>query len=238
MSFIKKFSEIFIPTHAAHFSLYTRTMIPTIIGSTSLISTLNPFHDKGILFTVYGFVILLIFMYITKTLRKILNALLLPFIFIALGLLINFISMILKLTTPPLYSLILSSFKISLIFISFSLFFQLISFKEMRFIMKILGLKWLARILSISIVIMPIIFNNYAESYMATLLKLGRRKVYKAVKPLIIQTAILALDITQVLYFYGFPSDVELSVSRPGIKEILLIIFITITAIVFLIFTF
>ncbi|MEM0489713.1 MAG: hypothetical protein QXH73_00680 [Ignisphaera sp.] len=236
MSSVKRFAELFIPIGSRVFSIYTRIFLPISMSSISIVSTLQPFQDRGIVFTVYGFTVVLSLMYIVKILERALRSLTLPFMFIALGLLVNFISMFLGLTPPPIYSLILSAFKVSLIFISIALLIQWLSFREFRCVLKMIRLSSLAKILTIVMAVMPTLFNNYAESYTAVFLKLGRRRVYKAVKPLVVQSAILALDIAQALYLYGFPRDVCISIDRPKAKEIALIVAIIFIGIVLLLY--
>uniref|UniRef100_A0A7C2ZBM5 Energy-coupling factor transporter transmembrane protein EcfT n=1 Tax=Ignisphaera aggregans TaxID=334771 RepID=A0A7C2ZBM5_9CREN len=221
MSVAKAFSSIFICSRRSSLSLHARIALPTMLAILSMVSMVFP--ERGIIFVIYGYTVTIMALHRVKSLGKAIRGLMLPLLFIIIGLLMHMLSRFLGYPSPSIYSLVLSSLKISLMFLSMTLFFQWVCIRELRYILARIKLERISALLTLSLAIIPIIFNMYSESYTAAMLKFGKRKVYKAVKPLVIQTAILSRDVSQALYLYGFPSSYNIEVKTPTAKEIALI---------------
>lgn len=224
MSMIRRFSDIFIPSCSARISIYVRSILPLAILIMSILSI--GLRECGIMFVAYCYCIVMAALSMCRALSRSLQGLALPFIFIAIGFAMHLLTRALGFPTPSIPSLVLSSFKLALVFLSITLFFQWVNLREIKYILARVGLGRTASYLSIAFAIMPMLFNLYSESYTAALLKFGRRKVYKAVKPLVIQAAVLARDIAQAIYLYGIPTPLRVPVEKPSIAELLLLVII------------
>lgn len=234
ISSIRRIGELFIYTYADRFSIYTRFSIPMAILVMAIVSMCM--DNQGIMFTIYGYLIIILSLLLCRTLTKSFRGLLLPFLFMVIGFSMHLFAKALGYPTSTIYSLILSSFKIALIFLSITLFLQWINLKEVRHILNKLGLRRTSSYLSIVFTTMPILLHIYSESYVATMLKLGKKKIYKAVKPLIVQAAILAKDMTQAVYLYGISEHCKISLKKPMAIEIVVVIAIIVLGIHLLIF--
>lgn len=235
MSIAKRFGDLLIPTCRTKPSLYLRILLPISLLVMSIASTIT--RERGVIFTVYGYLIVLSALHLCGLLTRSLRGLSLPFLFIAIGFLVHLLTMAIGYPTPSIDILILASFKIALIFISIALFLQWVSFREIRYITAKIGLQRIASYLSIAFAVMPMLFTLYSESYTTTILKLGKKKAYKALKPLIIQTAILAKDLAQAVYFYGIPTTPKIVINKISISEILLFVAVTAIGVALLILT-
>lgn len=235
MSIVKRFSDIFIPMCRIKPSLYLRIFLPIALLLMSIASTV--IRERGVMFIIYGYSIAITILCLCNSLARSLRGLTLPFMFIAIGFTAHLLAMVMGYPTPSIYVLILSSFKIALIFISITLLLQWVSFREMRYIIAKIGLKKISSYISIAFAFMPTLFTLYSESYTTTILKLGKKKLYKALKPLIIQTAILAKDIAQAIYLYGIPITPKISADKLSINEVFLLIAVVTMGTVLLILT-
>lgn len=222
MSLARGFGELFLSAPIISLSIYTRVTLPMAMLILSVFSSI--FRDRGLVFVLYGYCVIVFALCISKTLKKSLKGLSLPFVFLALGFITYLVTMALGYQTPSIYVLAFSSLKVALIFLSITLFFKWVNFREVRYILSKIGLSGITSYLSIAFTIMPTLFNLYSESYVTTALKYGKRRAYKAIKPLIVQTAILAKDIVQAVYLYGLPSNPRLELKKPSTLEILLVL--------------
>ena len=217
MSLARSFGELFIPSPLRRLSLYTRLALPLSMAATSIASTV--IQNSGVVFAVYSYAVAVAAMYLSGILRKALAGLALPAIFIAMGFAIHLLSKVLGYPTPPIHALALSSAKVTLIFIYISMLVQWLTFREIRYLLHRVGLGKLGLYLTLSLAMIPLLSNLYWESLVSATLKFGRRRAYKAVKPLVVQAAIIARDYAQALHLYGFPGTPSLEIAKPSALE-------------------
>jgi len=223
MSFSRNLAELFIPLYSGKgFSLPTRIAMSVVMIATPII-TQTFFRGQKIFVTIYIFSLALMLLYMCCNLKRVLRGLALPLVFIAIGLVVVMISKLLGYPTPTLRELVLSSVNLATLFLSISLFFQWLSLRELRWILTKIGMSRLASLTTATLAFLPLLLNNYVEAYIATLMKFGKRKVYKAVNSLIIHTSIIANDVAQAIHFYGLPQTPRVRVGPPKPLEILLV---------------
>ena len=166
MSILRDFSELFL-FHRREMSflksLYTRVSIPIAIMIESFTS-LTLMHGLCILFTVYSYLLLLFMLHLLRGLRRALNALKIPMIFLGLGYTVTLLSIALGYPAPSLTQLTVSSAKIGLIFLSIATLTQVVSLRELRWIMSRLGLGKLASFMAIVFSFIPLLLNLYSEA--------------------------------------------------------------------------
>lgn len=221
MNTIRRFGDLFIKSCLISTSLYTRTLLPMALFLMTAISI--SIRDRGVVFVAYGYSIVVFALCLCKNLLRSLRGLALPAVFILMGFAIHVLSKILGYPTPSVYTLALSSFKLALAFLSIALFFQWIEFRELRYVLTRVGLGKVASYITMALTIIPLLSYLYSESYVAAVLKFGKRKAHKAVKPLVIQSAILAKDLAQAIYFYGLPKSNKVLIKKPSFIEVSLL---------------
>ncbi|MCC6045641.1 MAG: hypothetical protein LM572_02565 [Ignisphaera sp.] len=236
MSFLRSLVELFIPAHSAkRLSLLTRVFTSTMLMIIPVV-TQTLFKGQKIFVTLLILIITLLLLYMYSNLKKVLKGLTLFLVFIAVGFAVTIISKFLGYPTPTATELILSSANLTALFLAVSLFFQWLSLRELRWILAKLGMSKLASLVTATLALLPLLFNNYAEAYTATLTKFSsKRKVYKAINALIIHSVIIANDIAQAIYLYGLPQISKVKVELPKPVELVLMAVITITTILLLV---
>lgn len=231
MSSIRGFSALFISHRKRNvFSIYTRILLLLALFIEIVVS-MTLFRESNILFTVYANSIVFALLFMVGGAEKVLNALKLPMLFILIGFATTLFSMAMGYPTPSINSMMLSTAKLTALFLTIALFFQWISLRELRWIMNRVGAATCGGLVVATLALIPALINNYSDAFTSTLLKLGRRRVYKALKPLVIHAAMLSRDIAQALYLYGIPSPSRIESYRPRLKEIILSIAIIVLGI-------
>ncbi len=210
----------------SRFSIHFRFLLLLTL-LVEIVVSITFFKDSNILFTVYVVGISFAILFAVSNIRKVLNALKLPLIFVLIGFVTMLFSMIMGYATPSLKTIILSSAKLTALFLVIALGFQWISLREFRWVLKKLGLGKIGSLATVALAVMPVLMYLYSDAYIATLLKLGKNKVHKALKPIIIHAALLSRDYAQAIYLYGLPKTIQIDMKRFDVKELLLFLAIS-----------
>lgn len=199
-------------------SIATRLYIPLILMMFLIFAIdINYIQVAVIQVTAIFIIEFVIFMYIGG-LKRIASALILIFIFIAMGLAIRFISIILGYEPTRLEEMAISTSRVIEFFFAITIAMQWIRISEYRWLFKKLRLESIAILFTVTLTQLSSILIAYSEALTTIRLKYGGRGLQKIVKPLVIYSISYGRDVAEAIYMYGVPEPkVNISIGKTDI---------------------
>uniref|UniRef100_A0A7C5XMG5 Cobalt transport protein n=1 Tax=Ignisphaera aggregans TaxID=334771 RepID=A0A7C5XMG5_9CREN len=226
---LRNLAYIFAYKVNSNISLVTRLYIPLIL-MIFLIFAINIDYILMAAIQVIAVFILefIIFMYIGGF-KRIASAVILISIFIAMGLAIRFISIMLGYEPTKLEEMAISTSRVIEFFFAITIAMQWIRVSEYRWLFKKLRLEDIAILFTVTLTQLSSILVAYSEALTTIRLKYGGRGLQKIVKPLVIYSISYGRDVAEAIYMYGVPEPkVDISIGK---IDILLIVAISSTLI-------
>jgi hypothetical protein len=226
---LRNLAYIFTYKVNSNISIATRLYIPLILMIFLIFAIdINYIQVAVIQVTAIFIIEFVIFMYIGG-LKRIASALILIFIFIAMGLAIRFISIILGYEPTRLEEMAISTLRVIEFFFAITIAMQWIRISEYRWLFKKLRLESIAILFTVTLTQLSSILIAYSEALTTIRLKYGGRGLQKIVKPLVIYSISYGRDVAEAIYMYGVPEPkVNISIGK---TDILLIAAISFTLI-------
>lgn len=175
----------------------------SIIVTSLLLFILDLPLNKIVLLTTLLFTLEFLILWISGGLRKVLSGFVVILVFVFIGFLITLFSMLIGFASPPIGYSISSMFRMVVLVLSFATMVQFFTVEEIRWIMVKLGLEDISTIVTLTLSQLPLTFIQFSEAIITIKLKLGRRDLYKVVKPLIIYSIMNSLNLAEALYIHG-----------------------------------
>lgn len=199
-------------------SIATRLYIPLILMIFLIFAIDINYIQVAVMQVTAIFIIeFVIFMYIGG-LKRIASALILIFIFIAMGLAIRFISIILGYEPTRLEEMAISTSRVIEFFFAITIAMQWIRISEYRWLFKKLRLESIAILFTVTLTQLSSILIAYSEALTTIRLKYGGRGLQKIVKPLVIYSISYGRDVAEAIYMYGVPEPkVNISIGKTDI---------------------
>jgi len=207
LSIVRNFAYLFISSERSRgYGIATRISIPIILlfslSITYIVPVKAPLGIHILFILIYEFLLIWRF----TRIKTFVSSLILVLIIIAIGFIINILSPYIgsPISIDPL-SLIVYSARMAGIIIALSMIFQLMSLREIIYITEMLRLSKLSSIITIAFSQLPLTAIQFSEAITTIRLKYGRRGLFLAIKPLIIETILNSRSIAESLYLYGLP---------------------------------
>jgi hypothetical protein len=175
----------------------------SIIVTSLLLFILDLPLNKIVILTTLLFTLEFLILWISGGLRKVLSGFVVILVFVFIGFLITLFSMLIGFASPPIGYSISSMFRMVVLVLSFATMVQFFTVEEIRWIMVKLGLEDISTIVTLTLSQLPLTFIQFSEAIITIKLKLGRRNLYKVVKPLIIYSIMNSLNLAEALYIHG-----------------------------------
>jgi hypothetical protein len=175
----------------------------SIIVASLLLFILDLPLNKIVLLTTLLLTLEFLILWISGGLRKVLSGFVVILVFVFIGFLITLFSMLIGFASPPIGYSISSMFRMVVLVLSFATMVQFFTVEEIRWIMVKLGLEDISTIVTLTLSQLPLTFIQFSEAIITIKLKLGRRNLYKVVKPLIIYSIMNSLNLAEALYIHG-----------------------------------
>jgi hypothetical protein len=175
----------------------------SIIVTSLLLFILDLPLNKIVLLTTLLLTLEFLILWISGGLRKVLSGFVVILVFVFIGFLITLFSMLIGFASPPIGYSISSMFRMVVLVLSFATMVQFFTVEEIRWIMVKLGLEDISTIVTLTLSQLPLTFIQFSEAIITIKLKLGRRNLYKVVKPLIIYSIMNSLNLAEALYIHG-----------------------------------
>jgi hypothetical protein len=195
----------------------------SIIVTSLLLFILDLPLNKIVILTTLLLTLEFLILWISGGLRKVLSGFVVILVFVFIGFLITLFSMLIGFASPPIGYSISSMFRMVVLVLSFATMVQFFTVEEIRWIMVKLGLEDISTIVTLTLSQLPLTFIQFSEAIITIKLKLGRRNLYKVVKPLIIYSIMNSLNLAEALYIHGVYKP-----RRPrlfnGVKDFIIII--------------
>lgn len=215
---MRNLAYIFTYKVNSNISIATRLYIPLILMIFLIFAIdINYIQVAVIQVTAIFIIEFVIFMYIGG-LKRIASALILIFIFIAMGLAIRFISIILGYEPTRLEEMAISTLRVIEFFFAITIAMQWIRISEYRWLFKKLRLESIAILFAVTLTQLSSILIAYSEALTTIRLKYGGRGLQKIVKPLVIYSISYGRDVAEAIYMYGVPEPkVNISIGKTDI---------------------
>jgi hypothetical protein len=215
---LRNLAYIFTYKVNSNISIATRLYIPLILMIFLIFAIdINYIQVAVIQVTAIFIIEFVIFMYIGG-LKRIASALILIFIFIAMGLAIRFISIILGYEPTRLEEMAISTLRVIEFFFAITIAMQWIRISEYRWLFKKLRLESIAILFAVTLTQLSSILIAYSEALTTIRLKYGGRGLQKIVKPLVIYSISYGRDVAEAIYMYGVPEPkVNISIGKTDI---------------------
>jgi hypothetical protein len=215
---LRNLAYIFTYKVNSNISIATRLYIPLILMIFLIFAIdINYIQVAVIQVTAIFIIEFVIFMYIGG-LKRIASALILIFIFIAMGLAIRFISIILGYEPTRLEEMAISTLRVIEFFFAITIAMQWIRISEYRWLFKKLRLESIAILFTVTLTQLSSILIAYSEALTTIRLKYGGRGLQKIVKPLVIYSISYGRDVAEAIYMYGVPEPkVNISIGKTDI---------------------
>jgi hypothetical protein len=215
---LRNLAYIFTYKVNPNISIATRLYIPLILMMFLIFAIdINYIQVAVIQVTAIFIIEFVIFMYIGG-LKRIASALILIFIFIAMGLAIRFISIILGYEPTRLEEMAISTSRVIEFFFAITIAMQWIRISEYRWLFKKLRLESIAILFTVTLTQLSSILIAYSEALTTIRLKYGGRGLQKIVKPLVIYSISYGRDVAEAIYMYGVPEPkVNISIGKTDI---------------------
>lgn len=215
---MRNLAYIFTYKVNSNISIATRLYIPLILMMFLIFAIdINYIQVAVIQVTAIFIIEFVIFMYIGG-LKRIASALILIFIFIAMGLAIRFISIILGYEPTRLEEMAISTSRVIEFFFAITIAMQWIRISEYRWLFKKLRLESIAILFTVTLTQLSSILIAYSEALTTIRLKYGGRGLQKIVKPLVIYSISYGRDVAEAIYMYGVPEPkVNISIGKTDI---------------------
>lgn len=215
---MRNLAYIFTYKVNSNISIATRLYIPLILMIFLIFAIdINYIQVAVIQVTAIFIIEFVIFMYIGG-LKRIASALILIFIFIAMGLAIRFISIILGYEPTRLEEMAISTLRVIEFFFAITIAMQWIRISEYRWLFKKLRLESIAILFTVTLTQLSSILIAYSEALTTIRLKYGGRGLQKIVKPLVIYSISYGRDVAEAIYMYGVPEPkVNISIGKTDI---------------------
>jgi hypothetical protein len=215
---LRNLAYIFTYKVNSNISIATRLYIPLILMMFLIFAIdINYIQVAVIQVTAIFIIEFVIFMYIGG-LKRIASALILIFIFIAMGLAIRFISIILGYEPTRLEEMAISTSRVIEFFFAITIAMQWIRISEYRWLFKKLRLESIAILFTVTLTQLSSILIAYSEALTTIRLKYGGRGLQKIVKPLVIYSISYGRDVAEAIYMYGVPEPkVNISIGKTDI---------------------
>jgi hypothetical protein len=175
----------------------------SIIVTSLLLFILDLPLNKIVILTTLLLTLEFLILWISGGLRKVLSGFVVILVFVFIGFLITLFSMLIGFASPPIGYSISSMFRMVVLVLSFATMVQFFTVEEIRWIMVKLGLEDISTIVTLTLSQLPLTFIQFSEAIITIKLKLGRRNLYKVVKPLIIYSIMNSLNLAEALYIHG-----------------------------------
>jgi len=175
----------------------------SIIVTSLLLFILDLPLNKIVILTTLLLTLEFLILWISGGLRKVLSGFVVILVFVFIGFLITLFSMLIGFASPPIGYSISSMFRMVVLVLSFATMVQFFTVEEIRWIMVKLGLEDISTIVTLTLSQLPLTFIQFSEAIITIKLKLGRRDLYKVVKPLIIYSIMNSLNLAEALYIHG-----------------------------------
>jgi hypothetical protein len=215
---LRNLAYIFTYKVNPNISIATRLYIPLILMIFLIFAIDINYIQVAVMQVTAIFIIeFVIFMYIGG-LKRIASALILIFIFIAMGLAIRFISIILGYEPTRLEEMAISTLRVIEFFFAITIAMQWIRISEYRWLFKKLRLESIAILFTVTLTQLSSILIAYSEALTTIRLKYGGRGLQKIVKPLVIYSISYGRDVAEAIYMYGVPEPkVNISIGKTDI---------------------
>jgi hypothetical protein len=215
---LRNLAYIFTYKVNPNISIATRLYIPLILMIFLIFAIDINYIQVAVMQVTAIFIIeFVIFMYIGG-LKRIASALILIFIFIAMGLAIRFISIILGYEPTRLEEMAISTSRVIEFFFAITIAMQWIRISEYRWLFKKLRLESIAILFTVTLTQLSSILIAYSEALTTIRLKYGGRGLQKIVKPLVIYSISYGRDVAEAIYMYGVPEPkVNISIGKTDI---------------------
>lgn len=225
MSLARYFAYLFISSKkVTRFGLLPRIImcISIVIASVTLFVLQIPLQILGIYTTIILALEFLV-LWIGGGLRRVLSGFTLVLLFTIFGSVVTLTSMLMGFTPPSLEYIVSSMFRMVALILSFATTLQFLTVEEIRWILVKIGLKDTSVILALTFSQLPLTLMHFSEALTTIKLKLGEKKIYKVVKPLIVYSVMNSLNVAEALYIHGvYPPRTPKIFS--GVKDLLLIV--------------
>ncbi|MEM0506485.1 MAG: hypothetical protein QXW58_04435 [Thermosphaera sp.] len=142
-------------------------------------------------------------------LSKLFKGIQLILLFIALGVLVNIISIVTGLTPLSIEKILIGAVRLSTIAFSAILLVQWVRIEEWMYLLSKAGLNNVARALALSIIQLPLTLAAFSEASLSIRLKYGGRNIARMLHPLILHALYTARNISESLLIYGFPEPAK-----------------------------
>ncbi len=208
LSIVRNFAYLFISSEekTKGYGIVTRMTIPLLLLFSLSITYIVPGKAPLGLHILFILIYELLLIWKFTKIKTFISSLTLVLIIIAIGFIINILSHYIgnPIDIDPI-SLIVYSARMAGIVIALSMVFQLISLRELIYIVEMLRLSKLSSIIAIVFSQIPLTAIQFSEAIITARLKYGRKYLFLAIKPLIIESILNSRSIAESLYLYGLP---------------------------------
>ncbi|MEM1526301.1 MAG: hypothetical protein QW775_07615 [Ignisphaera sp.] len=225
MSLARYFAYLFISSK----KVTSFGLLPRIIMCTSIVVTSLAMFILGIPLQILGIYTTIILaleflvLWIGGGLRRVLSGFMLVLLFTIFGFVITLTSMLMRFTPPAVEYMVSSMFRMVALVLSFATMLQFLTVEEIRWMLVKIGLEEASVILALTFSQLPLTLMYFSEALTTIKLKLGKKKIYKVVKPLIVYSVINSLNVAEALYIHGVYPPRTPKIFN-GLKDLLLIV--------------
>lgn len=191
------------------FGVATRLLIIAmlIFFSVMIILDENLSLSKLAMSSIIEFSMITILLAFDNRLSAYLNGLKVIFLFVLIGALFYVFSLFTGIGPKSIINVIIGVIKTALLIMPFSLFVSWLAPIEISFILEKSGLNRVGVMLRAAISQIPILLLETSDSFFTIKLKYGRRKLYRAVYYMILQSFLLGKSFYEAYYVYGLPTS-------------------------------